>query len=683
MPKIGSSCATTASGSCTPVLPISLCPGVAFETILRTVAERRILTDTAGRADDWIQERLAQHRDPGGTILHHQSDGRWVQINERKTQDGGTVGVYTDVTELKKREAEVAAARDEAMQATQAKSQFLASMSHELRTPLNAIIGYSEMLHEEAEDLGQDAFLPDLEKIQGAGRHLLGLINDILDLSKIEAGKMDVLIEELRGRRPARRGPVGDPAADGQEREHAAWSTCAPDLGAMRSDQTKVRQNLFNLLSNAAKFTKQGTITLAARRLTRDERDWLEFKVSGHRHRHDRGAARQAVPGLRPGRSLDLARLRRHRARPRDHQAVLQDAGRRRRGREHARCRARPSRSCCRLPARRPRPRSPRARRDRPRRRASGTVLIIDDDKATHELLERDFADQGYEVLHAMGGREGLKVAKAARPDLITLDIIMPDLDGWSVLKALKDDPELREIPVVLATIMADRDMGFALGAADFVTKPFEREVLLQAVNRHRRGDGSAQVLVVDDDPKSRDMLRRTLQKEGWTVAEAVNGREALGQLERSRPALVLLDLMMPEMDGFEVLERMRREDGLARHPGDHRDRQGPHARGGGPPERPRGQGAAEGHLPAPGPARRRPGPAGPACECQRGAGACRAGWRLIAGGIANAQALVCRGQRDEPRHALAPAAAPGLRGADRGRRRAGDRPGERPSGRI
>ena len=191
----------------------------------------------------------------------------------------------------------------------------------------------------------------------------------------------------------------------------------------------------------------------------------------------------------------------------------------------------------------------------------SGTVLIIDDDQATRDLLERDFFGQGYEVLHAAGGREGLRIAKAARPDVITLDIIMPDLDGWSVLKALKDDPELCEIPVILATIMGDRDMGFALGAADFVTKPFDREVLIRAVNRHRRGDGSAQVLVVDDDPRSRDMLRRTLQKEGWTVVEAVNGREALGQLERSRPALVLLDLMMPEMDGFEVLERMRRED--------------------------------------------------------------------------------------------------------------------------
>ena len=181
-----------------PGLADIVVPGVSFETILRTVAQRRILTDTAGRADDWIQERLAQHRDPGGRpLLHHQSDGLWIQISERRTQDGGTVGVYTDVTELKKREAEVAAARDEAMQATQAKSQFLASMSHELRTPLNAIIGYSEMLHEEAADLGQDSFLPDLEKIQSAGRHLLGLINNILDLSKIEAGKMDVLIEDF------------------------------------------------------------------------------------------------------------------------------------------------------------------------------------------------------------------------------------------------------------------------------------------------------------------------------------------------------------------------------------------------------------------------------------------------------------------------------------------------------
>jgi CheY-like chemotaxis protein len=128
------------------------------------------------------------------------------------------------------------------------------------------------------------------------------------------------------------------------------------------------------------------------------------------------------------------------------------------------------------------------------------------------------------------------------------------------VLKELKADPELRKVPVLLVTIMGDSELGFALGAADYITKPFDREVLVQAVNRHARPDGGAQILVVDDDWKSRNMLRRTLAREGWTVAEAGDGREAVRQIESARPALVLLDLMMPEMDGFEVLERMRAE---------------------------------------------------------------------------------------------------------------------------
>jgi CheY-like chemotaxis protein len=163
--------------------------------------------------------------------------------------------------------------------------------------------------------------------------------------------------------------------------------------------------------------------------------------------------------------------------------------------------------------------------------------------------------------MHAAGGREGLRLAKQARPDVITLDIIMPDLDGWSVLKALKADPDLCDIPVVLVTIMRDRDLGFALGAADYITKPLDRDVLMRVVGRHVRGDGRAQVLVVDDDPKTRDMLRRTLQKAGCTVAEAANGSEAIEALERAKPALILLDLLMPGMDGFEVLERLHGDE--------------------------------------------------------------------------------------------------------------------------
>jgi PAS domain S-box-containing protein len=254
-------------------------PGVAFVDLARIAVERGLIEATGAEQESWIRERLARHRNPAGPIEYDLCDGRWLQISEHGTHDGGIIGIYTDITSLKRREQELSAARDEAMEATQAKSQFLASMSHELRTPLNAIIGYSEMLHEEAEDLGQGAFLPDLKKIQGAARHLQGLINNILDLSKIEAGKMDVLIEEF---------DVAALVAEVQsviqplmaKNSNTLVVEAAPELGVMRSDQTKLRQNLFNLLSNAAKFTKQGQIMLSARRLTGDDRDWLEFKVS-------------------------------------------------------------------------------------------------------------------------------------------------------------------------------------------------------------------------------------------------------------------------------------------------------------------------------------------------------------------------------------------------------------------
>jgi signal transduction histidine kinase/DNA-binding response OmpR family regulator len=538
-----------------PGLADIVVPGVTFDTILRTVTQRGILTDPAGRTEEWIQERLERHRNPGGPILHHQSDGLWIQISERKTQDGGTVGVYTDVTELKQREQELAAARDEAMQATQAKSQFLASMSHELRTPLNAIIGYSEMLQEEAEDLGQDRFLPDLMKIRESGKHLLSLINDVLDLSKIEAGKMDLLVEEFE-------------VADLIEQVHSVIEPliaknanvleviCAPDLGTMRSDQTKLRQGLLNLLSNAAKFTDGGRITLTAQRGAEPNGDRVQFVVSdtgiGMTPEQLQGLfqafsqARSSTSRDYGGTGLGLA-ITRHFCRMLGGDVAVESTP------------GKGSSFTLTLPAVCPAATPQVTASSVPARPADalGTVLSIDDEEPAHELLERELASAGFYILHAAGGREGLKLAKQARPDVITLDIIMPDLDGWSVLKALKADPELCDIPVVLVTIMGDRDLGFALGAADYITKPLDRDLLMRAVGRHVRGGDGAQVLVVDDDPKTRDMLRRTLQKAGWTVAEAANGCEALEALERVRPALVLLDLLMPGMDGFEVLERL------------------------------------------------------------------------------------------------------------------------------
>jgi signal transduction histidine kinase/DNA-binding response OmpR family regulator len=532
-------------------------PGLEFEQMIRTVVERAIVSDAVHRPEEWVAQRLAQHRNPGEPFLL-ESDGRWIQVSERKTHDGGTVGVFTDVTELKRREQELAAARDEAMQATQAKSQFLASMSHELRTPLNAIIGYSEMLQEEAGDLGQDRFLPDLMKIREAGKHLLSLINDVLDLSKIEAGKMDVLVEEFA-------------VADLIEQVRSVIQSliaknanvlevvCAPNLGTIRSDQTKLRQSLLNLLSNAAKFTKGGRITLSAQRMPDPDGDRLHFVVSdtgiGMSPEQLQGLfqafsqARSSTSRDYGGTGLGLA-ITRHFCRMLGGDVAVESTP------------GEGSTFTLTLPAVCPAAAPEFITSAAPARRADalGTVLIIDDERPAHELLERELAGAGYDILHAAGGREGLKLAKEARPDVITLDIIMPDLDGWSVLKALKADPELCDIPVVLVTIMGDRDLGFALGAADYVTKPFDRELLMRAVERHVHGGDRAQVLVVDDDPNTLDMLRRTLQKAGWSVAEASNGCEAIEALERAKPALVVLDLLMPGMNGFEVLERLNRD---------------------------------------------------------------------------------------------------------------------------
>jgi signal transduction histidine kinase/CheY-like chemotaxis protein len=455
---------------------------------------------------------------------------------------------------VRQRTTEVAAARDEAIRASQAKSDFLASMSHELRTPLNAIIGYSEILLEESDDLVRPELRPDLEKIRGAGKHLLDLINDILDLSKIEAGKMDLFLESIDVA-----GLLTDVRATVQplmaKNGNMFEVHCGPDLGTARLDQTKVRQILLNLLSNAAKFTKQGRIMLTARRSTRGDDDCLEFEVS------DTGIGMTAEQMAKlysafsqadasttrnyGGTGLGLAITKHFCLMLGGDVLVRSELGE-------------GSTFVVTLPAV-----YPVADETRPPERAegtAGTVLVIDDERTTHNLLERELGARGYRVVHAAGGREGLRLAREVRPDAITLDIIMPELDGWAVLRELKADTDLRSIPVVLVTILGDREMGYALGAADYLTKPIDPDALLGALGRFHAGDGEIPVMVVDDDPMTREMLRRILSKRGWSVTEAADGSDALSVLGRTRPAVVLLDLMMPGMDGFEVLDAMRRE---------------------------------------------------------------------------------------------------------------------------
>ncbi len=535
-----------------------LVPGRTFLEILAASFERG-LVDTGGKPRaEWIEGRIEQHLDPHGLIEQRYADGTWVRISERRTPDNGIVGVFTDITELKSRHAELEEAKHQADSANQAKSQFLANMSHELRTPLNAIIGYSEMLIEEATELEQSAFVSDLDRIRTAGKHLLGLINDILDFSKIEAGKMEVLVEtvDVAGLLAEVQSTIAPLIA---KNHNTLKIEAGPDIGAMQSDQTKLRQNLFNLLSNASKFTKDGLISLSVERFAGAGGDWLRFAVadSGIGMTPEQKArlfqafsqADASTARNYGGTGLGLA-ITRHFCRMLGGDITVESEF------------GKGSTFTMTVPAalgqgtgggELPHPvvsEHPQA-----------TILVIDDDRAARELMGAALVKEGYAVIAAAGGRDGLMLARERRPDAIILDVIMPDIDGWAVLRALKADSELADIPVILVTVLGDRDMGLALGAADHLTKPIAPPELVRVLSRVRRSDGAADILVVDDDDGTRNVLRRTLVREGWTVREATNGVDGLEQLAAAKPAVVLLDLMMPQMNGFEMLRAMRENE--------------------------------------------------------------------------------------------------------------------------
>jgi len=530
-------------------------PGITFREILARGLDLG-MADTEGLAPlEWLDRRVGTHRDPSGLPAERYIDGNWLRISEKRAPDGGIVGVFTDITEMKRRQGELEEAQQQADSANRAKSQFLANMSHELRTPLNAIIGYSEMLIEEANEIKEADFAADLGKIRTAGKHLLGLINDILDFSKIEAGKMDVLVEKvdvaaLLGEVESTIAPLI--AKNGNEFRLVADG----DLGTMQSDLTKLRQNLFNLLSNAAKFTKNGTITLTVSRQPRADGDWLSFAVrdSGIGMTPEQmgrlfqafSQADAATTRNFGGTGLGLA-ITRHFCRMLGGDiAVDSEPGK-------------GSTFTMTVPADLSRAKEEQAAEDLlATGGARGTILVIDDERAGREMIGNALAQEGYTAILATGGRDGLRLARERRPDAIILDVIMPDVDGWAVLRALKADPELARTPVILVTMLGDRDMGLALGAADHLTKPIAPQDLLRVLARVSRGKDHADVLIVDDDEGTRDVLRRTLVREGWSVREATDGADGLRQLAASKPAVVLLDLMMPQMNGFEMLRAMR-----------------------------------------------------------------------------------------------------------------------------
>ena len=380
-------------------------------------------------------------------------------------------------------------------------------MSHELRTPLNAIIGYSEMLMEDAEDSGREDTVPDLRRIRAAGNHLLTLIHGVLDLSKIEAGKAEVFAEdfEVTSLIEDVRAVIEPLMANNSNRfvvEHDA------SLGTMRSDTTKIRQNLFNLLSNAAKFTENGEVRLRVTGVAYGGAEALRFVVSDSgigiepdkiETLFDEFTQADASTTKRyGGAGLGLVLTRK----------FAEMLG----GEVSATSALNEGATFTMILPRRiepaAQPESPRAITEA-ESEYRGTVLVIDDDEEHHETMAHALPKNGYRLLHARGGEEGLELARSHRPDLITLDIIMDGQDGWSVLSELKKDPAMNGIPVIILTISRNRELAYSLGAADFVTKPFDAGALAQLIGRRSDGDGSSQILVVDDDPAARDMLRR------------------------------------------------------------------------------------------------------------------------------------------------------------------------------
>ncbi|TNE84553.1 MAG: response regulator [Deltaproteobacteria bacterium] len=545
--------------------------------------ESTISTYRRSASDDIMGvEMLAEGCDANGRLFPIELTFSSVPLGDQQKF------IYTvrDITQRKAHEDELAKmneeltnARDQALDASRAKSAFLANMSHELRTPLNAILGYSEMLVEEVEEMDRPDMIADLERVQGAGRHLLQLINGILDLSKIEAGRMELYVESFSVPRL-----VEEVVQTIQPLASQGNNTVKVQLDGsvthMRSDMTKVRQALFNLLSNACKFTEDGEVSLtvsaeSTMALADGPMERVVFRVRDtgigmnadqmERLFQEFTQADSSTTRRYGGTGLGLAISQRF-ARMMGGDITVESAEGV--GSTFTLTLPRDTRTATTS--------SPPGLFDETTTgdssettlppeiaalgsKGAGLVLVIDDDPHVRDLLQRHLTREGFRVATAPGGEEGLRLARELGPTVITLDVMMPDVDGWMTLGRLKSDPALADIPVVMLTMVSEAARGYALGATDYLTKPIERQALTRVLGRYRCANPPCPVLVVEDEPDIRDVLARSLLKEGWKVSVAANGIEALEQVAANRPELILLDLMMPEMDGFQFIVELRK----------------------------------------------------------------------------------------------------------------------------
>ena len=456
------------------------------------------------------------------------------------------------------RTSEMETSRDEARDANAEKTRFFANMSHELRTPLNAILGYGEMLAEDCEDLGYDDLLPDLKKITSAGSHLLSLINNILDISKIEAGRMELYLTsfEIEGMVDTIKDVTGPLAATN---DNGFKVNLEDALGSMTQDETKIRQCLTNFLSNGFKFTSNGTVTLDVDTFFEEDVEMIRFSVSDtgegmseeglSKVFREYEQAERSTSAKHGGTGLGLPITKKLAEMMGGDVIVTSELG---------------VGSVFTLYVPRECP------QDYDELEQGNTidklteeekiVVLIDDDVAMHDLIRRTLSKIGLKLVGAVDGEKGMQIVREVKPKLLLLDVLMPGRDGWSILKECKSDPELKDMPVVMVSQLSQDVLSQSLGADDYLTKPINRDLFLETVSKHISStDHDGTVLIIDDDADVRDLLSRMLSDAGFKFDTAKDGKEGLEKLNKN-PNLIVLDLEMPRMDGFEFLENYMKE---------------------------------------------------------------------------------------------------------------------------
>lgn len=530
----------------------------------------------ASGAGCWLALRSARlFSAPANALLGYvEPDGQWL----------GTEGAYRSADELAAEFASLAAAvqhrldrddqrldelmraRDDAQNANIAKSQFLTNMSHQLRTPLNAIIGYATLLQEDATAAGETGHVADLGRVLHASRNLLELINDILELSKIDVGKTSfqrAIIDVASLIRSVTTSIDLDQQGNGNSFETQVES----GIGIMVGDGAKIRQCLLNLVSNALKFTHEGQVRLIVTGADQDGADMIRFTVSDT----GMGMSPELVSQLFRDRAPDRGDST---SGPKLGLAITHRLATMMGG--SVSVRSLPGKgSVFTLSIPREMPRNipsedvlPFIEKGRMEQGKIGdrTALIIDDDPSAIDLMGRWLKRLGYRIISAEGGENGFALAREHKPDLIILDILMPGMDGYEVLEALRADQDTAKIPVVVVSVCDDRSGALRAGAAEWLMKPVKPKLLEQVLDVYcKRLDG--EILVIEDDPDSGALIQRTAGQIGLGCRIARDGEEGLAMIRANPPAAIVLDLGLPGMSGFQVLEELGADRKLNRIP--------------------------------------------------------------------------------------------------------------------